>query len=501
VLATGIVLAVAALAAGLTSTWSPCGFSMLDTIGRASSRTAGRLAATLTFAVGAVAGGVATFASLASLGHVAHGVGGQVSVLAAAGIAVAAAAGEARGVRVVPQIRRQVPEPWRRTMPLPLATALYGVLLGLGFTTFVLTLGVWALAAIAFALGDVRIGIAVGLAFGAGRALPVLALAPAIERPFGLRALELMAERPSALRAFRLVDAAALACCAAVLAGAEARAANPVASAARDPSVAGGMLAWDAEGGGMLGAEDPDAAPVALPGTDPALGGALLAYRAGETISVVRASDRAPLVDVAAPGADALAVSDRWLVYRARGTDGGDRLVARSLADGSERAVASARPPAQIGRPALAGVILVYHVAGPTGSRLVELDLASGRRRVLRRSRFAQLANPSVNGAALLYVRQTNLAQLLQIGPRRPGGRDRVLLRLGGTAVRDDGHEPGHSTRTRTPPARPPAKRLLWTTALSDVFAYVTLVPVAGGPRSTIVRVPRVSVPWEPVAG
>ena len=55
---------------------------------------------------------------------------------------------------IVPQIRRQVPEHWRRVLPMPLAAALYGVLLGLGFTTFVLTFGVFALAAIAFALGD-----------------------------------------------------------------------------------------------------------------------------------------------------------------------------------------------------------------------------------------------------------------------------------------------------------------------------------------------------------
>ena len=32
-------------------------------------------------------------------------------------------------------------------MPLPLAAGLYGVLLGLGFTTFILTFAVWALAA------------------------------------------------------------------------------------------------------------------------------------------------------------------------------------------------------------------------------------------------------------------------------------------------------------------------------------------------------------------
>ena len=39
-------------------------------------------------------------------------------------------------------------------MPVPLAAGLYGVLLGLGFTTFILSFAVWALAGIAVALGD-----------------------------------------------------------------------------------------------------------------------------------------------------------------------------------------------------------------------------------------------------------------------------------------------------------------------------------------------------------
>jgi hypothetical protein len=499
VLAAGVALAAAAFVAGLTSTWSPCGFSMLDTIGRAAGRPVGRAAATATFALGALAGGVATFLTLAALGGALHGVGRSAAAFAAAAIAAAAAAGEARGVRVFPQVRRQVPEPWRRTLRLPLATALYGVLLGLGFTTFVLTLGVWALAAISFALGDVGVGLAVGLAFGAGRALPVVVLAPVLERPLGVRALELMAERPAILRGFRIGDAAALACCAAVLAGTEAGAANPVASGARDPSVAGGRLAWDAAAGGVLAEEDPGGAPVPLPGTDPALGGALLAYRAGETVRVVRAADLAPVGEVAAPGADALAVSDSWLVYRTRTAGGADRLVARSLADGTERVVASVGPPAQLGRPALLEGILVYHAARPGRSEIVEVDLASGTRRVLRRSRLAELTNPSLEGNLLLYVRRSNVAQLLQVGPRRPGGRDLVLLRLAGTAARDNGYERGHSRRTRTPPAGRPARRLLWTTALGAFHAYVTLVPVSGGERSTIVRVPRVPGPWEEV--
>ena len=59
-------------------------------------------------------------------------------------------------------------------MPLPLAAALYGILLGLGFTTFVLSFGVWALAGISVALGDPGAGVVIGAAFGIGRAIPVV---------------------------------------------------------------------------------------------------------------------------------------------------------------------------------------------------------------------------------------------------------------------------------------------------------------------------------------
>ena len=99
-------------------------------------------------------------------------------------------------------------------LPVPVAAAGYGALLGLGFTTFILTFAVWALAGIAVALGDPGLGLALGLAFGAGRALPVIAFAPA-----GAAAVTAaMCERPANLRGLRRVDALAMAACALALA-------------------------------------------------------------------------------------------------------------------------------------------------------------------------------------------------------------------------------------------------------------------------------------------
>jgi hypothetical protein len=212
------VLIVAAAAAGVTGAWSPCGFSMVETL--APDGYAGRMRTTLaacaTFAAGALAGGAATFGGLALAGQ-ALGAGGSTALAAAALVALAAAIGEVRGARIVPQVRRQVPESWRRRLPLPLAAGLYGVLLGLGFTTFILTFAVWALAGACVAVGDPALGVAVGLAFGAGRLLPVVVLAPAVGTPAGAAMHAAMAERPRILRSLRAVDAAALATCAVVL--------------------------------------------------------------------------------------------------------------------------------------------------------------------------------------------------------------------------------------------------------------------------------------------
>src|SRR6185312_9205753 len=122
-------------------------------------------------------GGVITFGGLSLLGS-ALGAGGTTAAAVAGAVALAAAIGELRGARIVPQVRRQVPESWRRVLPVPVAAGLYGVLLGLGFTTFILTFAVWALAGVSVALGDPGLGLVIGLAFGAGRALPVAALAP-----------------------------------------------------------------------------------------------------------------------------------------------------------------------------------------------------------------------------------------------------------------------------------------------------------------------------------
>ncbi len=482
-------LAVVAVAvtAGIAGTWSPCGFSLVDTIARGADGVRSRASALAAFAGGAAVGGVTTFAALGALGALAGG-GGALALAAAAAVAGAAAIADAGGARVVPQVRRQVPEPWRRVLRLPVAAGLYGILLGLGFTTFVLTFASWALAAIVVAAADVRLGVTAGLAFGVARALPVVVLVPLAHTDAGSRATELMAERPGILRGCRAVAALSLATCAVALGAASASAATPFAADARNPTVAGLLVAWQRASDVVVVRPE---GQVVLPGADPALGGSLFAWRRGETVQIAPVADFAAVTSLSLPGADALAVSDTWLVYRRRGR-GREELVARRHDTGAERVVATVTAPAQLGRPALAGEVIVFHVARPRTSSILQVNLATSRRRVLRTSRLYELSNPSIVGGALLYVRRSNTHQLLLIGPRRPNVPNRVLHTAPATVRRDDGFQHGYSRRTRTPRAQPRGTLSFWTTALSEQHAYLTLVPVErrlGPPR--IVRVTR----------
>jgi hypothetical protein len=342
------VLLAAALAAGVTGAWSPCGLSMVETLaphGYAGSLRASVLAC-LTFTAGALAGGVATFGGLALAGE-ALGAGSAGAAAAAAVVALVAAAGEARGARILPQIRRQVPESWRRVLPVPLAAGLYGILLGLGFTTFVLTFAVWALAAVAIALGDPAAGLLIGLGFGAGRALPVVLLAPANGTAWGIDAHAAMAERPAIYRGLRALDAVALTACAIAIGVAPAEAAaraTTVAAGATDPSADGVLLAYDRPGRPALLLRA--GAAVELPGRDPAVSGAEVAWRDGDTVVIADAVTLQEVGREAVPRADAFAFSTTWLVWRA-----GRRLLARPRGGGPERVLESVRDPTDVGAP------------------------------------------------------------------------------------------------------------------------------------------------------
>lgn len=496
---TAAVLVLTAFVAGVTGAWSPCGFSMVETLGSAIPRVGARVVriSAATFALGALAGGAITFTALGALGLVLGGGGKGLALGAAVAIALLAALGEALGVRVVPQIRRQVPEPWRRVMPLPLAAGLYGVLLGLGFTTFVLTLAVWALAGVAVAIGSPLAGLLIGLGFGAGRALPVVVLAPRYAT-LGERLELRMAEQPALLRRLRLADAALLAALAAtLLAAGTASAASRLARIAadgRDPSTAAGDLVWQGPHGSAV-LQRADGTRADLPADDVALGGPYLAVRHGDAIEVLDRASLAVVLQRNVRRATQLAVSRGWLVWRVARAGGGDRLYAVALpAPGATRLLAGVGAPERIGRPALFGDRLAYAVATPARSQIVTQDLARGGRTVVRSSTATELSQPALHGDRLLYVEASYCSQELRLTRLHGARHPRTLLRIGTTAHRDAGHDPGYTTQGSEPSLCPPGTprrtdTVLWTTALGSRTAYVTLLrPSATAPATALAK-------------
>jgi hypothetical protein len=463
-----IALVVAGLLIGATGTWSPCGFSMIDTIGP-TGHTGGMpttLAACATFFPGAVVGAVFTFGGISLIGTAIPGEAGWLSYTIAGVVALLAAIAETRGRRIAPQIRRQLPEHWRRIMPMPVAAALYGILLGLGFTTFVLTFGVWALAGISLALGEPLAGLAIGLGFGVGRAIPIVTLAPFANRPFGRRAITLMAERPDLYRAIRFGDAVALVVAAGALSfAATAQADVKGIQSASDPSVAGPTLAF-AKGQGDAAFVNDGSGPEPLIGTDPSIADKFAAVVDGQNVRILGRPGFAEVDSFGAPGIDAVAVSNNWVAYRTR-VEGRDRLLARKLDEagvaGEPKSIAAAGHPDQVSLPSLDGNTLVYAINTPKSSRLIKSSLKKANRDVIVRSDVSQLSNPSVRGSSLLFVRGTRAHWELRL--KKLGNRD-----LGRTLTTRD--------------------KRIWSTALSAKRAYFTVLS-GGAPRSDIQSVQR----------
>jgi hypothetical protein len=271
--------------------------------------------------------------------------------------------------------------------------------------------------------------------------------------------------------------------------------AHKLASNATDPTVDGDLVAWHEAGttGLLLDGERRRR----LGGAHPALGGRRLAVVAGGQIDVGATAGEPFSLSVPAPGADAVAVSSSWLAWRARESSG-DVVYAIPLEGGAPVEVMRA---AELGRPALEGGRIAFHVVGGLSGRIVVFDLASGRGGTVRQERRALLLNPSLQDDRLLYVRSVYSRQELRIGPvrRRSPRRDRRLWSTVPTGRRDAGHEPGNAHKKHGHPHRlwkRPRRGLsatLWTTALAEDAAYVTrLRQIAGKPLvAEILRVPR----------
>jgi hypothetical protein len=143
---------------------------------------------TATYVIGSTAGGAAVGLALGALGAAASPSSttalGALGVLALGGIALDLRVG---GLRV-PSARRQVDETWLTTYRGWVYGTGFGFQLGLGVVTIVTTASLYVALGAALLGGSVVGGLAVGTAFGAARALPVL-LARGVHEPGALRTL------------------------------------------------------------------------------------------------------------------------------------------------------------------------------------------------------------------------------------------------------------------------------------------------------------------------
>jgi hypothetical protein len=263
------------------------------------------------------------------------------------------------------------------------------------------------------------------------------------------------------------------------------------AGSAYDPTAAGGLIAWQRpDGVALIRRRGSDRT---VPGTHPALGGGRIAWREGDAIVVADAATLSRLERHAAPGAGVLAVSDSLLAWRARDAAGTDRIWV--VAPGQPpRPLLELAAPEELGRPVLLGARLLCHVAGPAGSRLLSVDVATGAQEILRTEPGAQVSNPATDGTRLLYVHATGRAQELRIGAIGPldPDEDEVLCVHPSSGRRDREHEPGRKRhrhqgrRPELPPrAQPGVVDTLWTTALTTGAAYVTRLSARRGAQRT----------------
>lgn len=152
--------------------------------------------------VGATATAALFGAGLGVLGVFLEAPWGRAGMAALAAVAVVYTFGELpRVTAAVPQLRRQVPDWWRGFFSWPIAAALYGAGLGIGFFTFLShgTLVVVSFAALAS--GDPLLGAVVVGAFGLTRGLSAARAAHVRSQEDSQRLVDKLAAAPERRRA------------------------------------------------------------------------------------------------------------------------------------------------------------------------------------------------------------------------------------------------------------------------------------------------------------
>lgn len=207
------VTALVTVVAAVRGIWSPCGLSMISAINPISELSRGhRFPLTAAwFITGSIVGGLALGGAAAVGALLWSLVPASVTLWVAVLCCLLAVASDTSlwGFRL-PEHPRQVNERWLGRYRRWVYAAGFGVQIGCGFATYIMTAAVYLAAALAVLSGSPLVAVAVGVLFGAVRGSAVL-LSAGVTDPAGLRRLHLRLDRlaPWSLRAAITVQALA----------------------------------------------------------------------------------------------------------------------------------------------------------------------------------------------------------------------------------------------------------------------------------------------------
>jgi hypothetical protein len=178
-----VALAVAVVAA-VRGMWSPCGLSMLTSLNPVSETARGNRfwVTALWYVAGALVGGAVLGAgcAVAASGYAQlHAPPSLAWAIALTAALVAVASDSAVFGRSLPDHPRQVDERWLVKYRRWIYAGGYGVQIGTGFATYIMTAAVYLTAVLAVLTGSPVQAVSVALTFGLVRGVTILVAAPA----------------------------------------------------------------------------------------------------------------------------------------------------------------------------------------------------------------------------------------------------------------------------------------------------------------------------------
>jgi hypothetical protein len=208
-----VLLFALAVVTAVRGMWSPCGLSMLSTLNPVSERARGHRfwATACWYVLGALAGGALLGCGCGALAVAFRTLDAPPPVvwtLTLAGSALAVASDARINGWSLPMHPRQVDERWVDRYRRWLYAAGYGVQIGTGFATYIMTAGVYLVALLAVLTGSFAQAFAGGVVFGLVRGLCIVVSAGG-RTPHSLRVIIRQVEAWS--RGSALVAAAACA--------------------------------------------------------------------------------------------------------------------------------------------------------------------------------------------------------------------------------------------------------------------------------------------------